>query len=147
MVQVDDPAMDSERRPADDLLDVVRALLLLQGAILVATTIEATIWGQLFHGGGAPALMSGASAAVLLIGRARLRVDRRRTRRLVYGVEGLILLAFAIDLALSLALAHAHPPIVALLTQLVLPSSVVTLLRRSARAGTAVRSVAMAEAG
>jgi hypothetical protein len=126
--------METTRRSTDDLLDVARALLLLQGAILVATTIEALVWAGLFSGAsGSPALMSGASAIVVLVGRSRLRADRRWARRLVYLVEGLILLTAAVDVAIGLALAHALPPMVALLTQVVLPISVIALLRRSAR--------------
>ncbi len=126
--------MDTTRRPTDELLDLARVLLLLQGSILVATTIEALIWGVVFPGAGAPVLMSGVSAAVILVARTALRADRRWARRLVYVIEGLTLAAVTVDVALAVALTHALPPIVALLTQLVLPLSVVTLLRRSARA-------------
>jgi hypothetical protein len=130
----EDCPVDTTRRPTDDLLDVARALMLLQGAILIATTIEALVWANVFPGAsGAPALMSGASAVVILIGRIRLRADRRRARRLVYMVEGLILLTAAVNVAIGLVLAHALPPMVALLTQVVLPISVIALLRRSAR--------------
>jgi hypothetical protein len=126
--------METTRRPGDDLLDVARALLLLQGAILVATTIEALVWSAFFPGaGGSPALMSGAAAVVIFVGRARLRADRRWARRLVYFVEGLILLTAAINVAIGLALAHALPPMVALLTQVVLPIVITALLRRSGR--------------
>jgi hypothetical protein len=125
--------MDASKRPADDLLDVARALLLLQGAILFAATIEAAIWGAIFPSGGASVLMSGLSAAVILVAPVRLRADRAWSRRLVYLVEGLSLAAIAVDIALAVAIAHAFPPIVALVTQLVLPTSVVLLLRRSAR--------------
>jgi hypothetical protein len=145
MHAVEDGAMDTTRRPADDLLDVARALLLLQGAILVATTIEALVWTLMFAGAsGSPVVMSGAAAVVILIGRSRLRADRRRTRQLVYLVEGFILLTAAVDVAIGLALAHALPPIVTLLTQVVLPISAITLLRRSARVP---RSVAMPSDG
>jgi hypothetical protein len=125
--------MNTEPRPADDLLDVARALLLLQGAILVATTIEALVWGAFFPGGGA-ALLSGVSAVVILVGRVRLGADRRWSRRLVYVVEGSTVAFFAVDIVLAAVLAQALPPVVALLTQLVLPISVAALLRRSARA-------------
>ena len=128
--------MDTPRR-ADDLLDVARALLLLQGTILVATTIEALIWGTAFHSAGGPVLLSGGAAAVILVARARLRADRRWPRRLIYVVEAMTLAAVTVDIALALALTHAVPPVVTLLTQLVLPISVLTLLRRSARSTTA----------
>ena len=125
------------RRRADDLLDVARALLLLQGAILVATTIEALIWGAAFPAAGGPVLLSGSAAAVILGARARLRADRRWPGRLIYLVEALTLAAMTIDVALAIALTHALPPVVTLLTQLLLPISVIALIRRSTRAAAA----------
>jgi hypothetical protein len=123
--------METARRPTDDLLEVARALLLLQGAILVATTIESLFWGIVFASTGGALVMSATSAVVILVARVRLRADRRLARRLVYAVESLILLTAAIDTAISLALAHALLPMVTLLTQIALPISVIVLLRRS----------------
>jgi hypothetical protein len=127
--------MDTPRRRSDDLLDLVRVLLLLQGSILVATTIEALIWGFAFAGGGGtPFVVSGIAALAILVARARLRADRRWMRRLVYIVECFTLAELAIDTALAIAITGALPPAVALLTRLVLPIAVIVLLRRSARA-------------
>lgn len=124
-----------ERQSADDLLDVVRVLLLLQGAILIATTIEAVVWGTLFSGApGAAALLSAVAAGIVLIARLRIRPDRRRVRRLVSVVEGVILATFVIDAALAIVLAHALPPLTAICTDCVLPLVMVWLLRRSTRA-------------
>lgn len=135
-------------RHADDFLEVARVLLLLQGWVLVATTIEAMVWGVAFAGAaGVPLLLSGAAALVILVARARLRPDRRRTRRVVYGVEAFTLVFFGLDLALAIALTGTPPPAVAILTRFVLPLSVIYLLRQSARA-TAVpisRNTAAAE--
>lgn len=126
--------MDNSRRTSRDLLEVARVLLLLQGAVLLATTVEALIWGIAFAGGGGlPFLVSGAAAAVIVVARARLRPDRRWSRRLVYVVEGFTLATFAIDTVLAVALTGAVPPAVAILTRLVLPIGVIALLRRSAR--------------
>ncbi|HEX6061192.1 MAG TPA: hypothetical protein VF001_03915 [Candidatus Limnocylindria bacterium] len=125
--------MDTNRKPAEALLDVARALLLLQGAILLATTIESVIWGFIFPGAGGQLVLSGGSAAVLLVARVRLHPDRTRSRRLVYLIEGLILGFAAVDIVLALALIRALPPLVALSTQFALPLSVITLLRRSSR--------------
>jgi len=131
----EDRRMDLPRRPADDLLEVVRVLLLLQGSILVATTIEALIWGVAFAGAaGSSAVMSAAAATAVLLARARLRADRRWTHRLVYIVEGITLATLVIDTILAIAIARTLPPAVALLTRLLLPISVVVLLRRSVRA-------------
>lgn len=138
--------MDMTRRPADDVLDLARVLLLLQGSILVATTIEALIWGMAFAGAAAaPLLLSGGAAVAILVARARLRADRRWTRRLVYGVQGFTLAFLALDLALAIVLTGTPPPAVALLTRFVLPVSVIYLLRQSARATVApmLRSAAV----
>jgi len=133
-----DARMPIERRPVDDLLDVVRALLLMQGAILIATTIEAVIWGVMFSGApGVPAAMSAAAAALVLVARLGLRPEGRRLRRLVYAVESLILVTFAIDSVLAIALAHALPPLAAMLTDGLVPLAVLLLLRRSAGVKTA----------
>ena len=129
--------MESDRWRADDLLDVVRALLLLQGAILVATTIESAIWSGFFPAGRGAVLISGAAAVTIFFARARLRADRRWLRRIIYLFEGSILALFVVDIALAALLTHALPPVVAILTQLVLPVSVIAILRRTARALTA----------
>ena len=130
--------MHNDARPAGELLEVARVLLLLQGAILIATTIEALAWGTLFAGApGAPFVMSAAAAAVVLIGRVRLRADRRRTRRLISVVEGLILAMFMVNSALAIALAGVLPPATAVVTQLALPMCVLVLLHRSSRAAPA----------
>jgi hypothetical protein len=126
--------MDTDRRPGHELLEVARALLLLQGALLVATTMEALFWSFVFPGAGASVLTSGVAAVVILVARARLRTDRRWPRRLVYVVEGLSVALIAVDVGLAIALTRALPPVVALLTQLVLPIAVIGLLRRATRA-------------
>ena len=130
---------------------MVRALLLLQGAILIATTIEAVIWGFLFSGTlGAPALVSAAAAGIVLVARPRMRPDRRRTRRLLYLVECVTLATFVVNAALAVVLAHALPPLAAMFTDCALPLSVVLLLRRSTRAArtaTAPATTALEAAG
>lgn len=126
--------MATKQGSSEDLLDVARVVLLVQGWVLVATTIEALVWSAAFPGAtGLPVVMSGAASAALLFGRTRLRADRSWTRRLVYGVEGLILATLAIDTALAIAIIGAYPPAVSLLTRLFLPVAVILLLRHAAR--------------
>ncbi len=133
--------MDTTERPADDFLDLAKVLLLMQGSILVATTIEAVIWGMAFAGAAATgSLLSFAAAAVILVARARLSADRRWSRRLVYFVEAFTLTFLAVDLVLAIALTGTPPPAVAVLTRFVLPVSVIFLLRQSARATAAAAS-------
>jgi hypothetical protein len=109
--------------------------VLLPASILAATAIAALIWGIAFA--GAPAVtvvLTGAAASALLVARARLRADRHRIRRLVYVVEGVTIVSLGIDTALAMAITGAAPPVVAVLTRLVIPVFVVALLRRSAAA-------------
>lgn len=132
--RLDTRLMETTRHPADELLDLARVLLLVQGSILVATTIEAVVWGMAFAGApGAPVLLSGGAAVMILVARARLRVGRGWSRRFVYAVEGFTLAFLALDLVLAIALTGTPPPAVALLTRFVLPVSVIYLLRQSAR--------------
>jgi hypothetical protein len=133
--RLEDRSMNMRPQPGEDLLDVARVLVLLQASILAATAIEALVWGIAFA--GAPAVtvvLTGAAASVLLVARARLRADRHRIRRLVYVVEGVTIVSLGIDTALAMAITGAAPPVVAVLTRLVLPVFVIALLRRSAAA-------------
>jgi hypothetical protein len=144
---VDHRRMNTTRRHTDELLDVARVLLLLQGAVLVATTIEALIWSLVFPGAaGTPFLMSAAAALLVLVASARLRADRSWTRGSVYVVETVILVNLVIDLALAVVVTGHVPPLVALLTRFVLPLSVIGLLRQSARATVARAAVSPLEA-
>jgi hypothetical protein len=139
--------MHTTRSHTDEVLDVARVLLLLQGAVLVATTIEALIWSLIFPGAaGTPFLMSGLAAVLVLVAGARLRADRSWTRRILYVVETVILVNLVIDLALAVVVTGAVPPIVALLTRFVLPLSVIGLVRQSARAAVAPVAVSPLEA-
>ena len=132
ILRLDTSVMDIDRRPADDLLDVARVLLLVQGAILVATTIESFVWGLAFAGAsGVPVLLSGGAAVLILVARARLQAGRSWSRRFVYAVEGFTLGFLALDLVLAVVLTGTPPPAVALLTRFVLPVSVIFLIRQS----------------
>jgi len=122
-------------------------LLLVQGAVLVATTIEALFWTLVFPGAaGMPFLMSAVAALLVLVASARVRAGRSWTRRVVYGVEVVILVNLVIDIALAVVITGHVPPIVALLTRFVLPLSVIGLLRQSTRADVAPVRVSPLEA-
>lgn len=139
--------MDTTKRPADELLEVLRVLLLVQGAVLVATTIEAMIWSLAFPGAAVTSvLLSGAAALSVLLARTRLRPGRSRSRRVLYIVEVITLVSFAIDLALGVIVTGAVPPLVAILTRFVLPLSVIALLRRSSRPDAAPAAISPMEA-
>jgi hypothetical protein len=126
--------MESTRRTRD-LLEVVRVLLLVQGAILLATTIEALIWSIAFPGAsGVMLVLTAATAAALLVSRARLRAGGRQGRRTAYIVESALVVTIAIDTALAIGITGSVPPAVALLTRFVLPLAVIALLRRTDQA-------------
>jgi hypothetical protein len=139
--------MNMTRQPGDDLLDVARVLLLLQGAILLATTIEALIWGVAFGAAGFSVLLSAVAAMALLIARARVRPDRRGVRRIVYVVEGVVLVTLAVDTTLALLVTRGTPPALAIITRLVIPVAVIALLRRSERPLAAPTDAAVAAEG
>ena len=114
----------------NDLRDVIRVLLLVQAAILLAATIEALVFSGFFAGGSRITVaLSGAAAAMLLLARSRL--DGRWMRRLLYAVEGVIVLSFGLDTLLALLMTHASPPLVPTITAFALPLAVVALVRRS----------------
>lgn len=132
---------DLDRR-GEQYLDVVRVLLLVQASILLATTIEAAFWSVAFPGApGATVLLSAAAATTLYVARARLRADRRGTRRLIYVIEGALLVTFALDALLAAFLTASAPPLVAITTRLALPLTVIALLRNASRAGAPAASL------
>ena len=114
-----------------DLIEVVRVLLLLQGAILLATTIESLVWSLVFAGAPVGSFwLSAAMAIAVFVGRARLDPSRKRAR-LLYVVEGVLIASLGLDVALATVITGTVPPAVALLTRLVLPIAVVALLERA----------------
>ena len=114
-----------------ELLDVVRVLLLMQGAIATVSTVEALVGSAAF---GAPisavVVLSCIGAVVTLWCAARIGNGSRRVRKLVIIAE-LTWLTFAgFDLALSLLLTQTPLELVPTLTRIVLPVAVIVLLRR-----------------
>jgi hypothetical protein len=119
------------RAPASaaELLEVVRALLLLQGAILIANTLEATLFAVAFSGEVTPTVVATATAAItVFVARARLDAAGRG-RRAILIIEWLLIATLAIDTALALFLTHQGVAMVAMLTRFVVPVSVIVLLR------------------
>lgn len=130
---------------APDVVDLARVLLLLQGAFAVLSAMEVGFFGLLT---GAPALLmssmaaTGGMAFLILALAAGLGRRSRLARRLTLVIEAFILLGAAVDLGLSLALAHAFLDPVPTLTRLVIPVAVVVLLRKaSARAAFPARGM------
>lgn len=126
-----DAVMRAQRRQAE-LFDVVRVLLLFQGAILVVNTLEAAIFAIAFSAAvTATMLMTAGSALAVLVSRARLSTESGRGRRALAIVEGVIIASFAIDTALAYFLMHQPLPLVAVLTRFLLPVATLALLART----------------
>ncbi|HKY52311.1 MAG TPA: hypothetical protein VJP45_13725 [Candidatus Limnocylindria bacterium] len=135
--------METTRR-TEDLLEVVRVLLLVQGAVLIATTMEALVWSIAFPGAsGITLVLSAAIAALLLVGRARLRSDDGKGRRLVQVAEAALVVQIAIDTALAVGITGSVPPPMALLTRFLIPLAVIALLRRCGQAVVARTRIAV----
>ena len=115
------------RSPRSDML---RVILLLQGAVLLVTTVEAAVFGAAFAGApGTPFLLSAAATVVIFAARARIDAAGPWPRRLLYVVEGSLIASIGVDTAFSLFVTHGAPPLIAALTRFVLPLAVVALLR------------------
>jgi hypothetical protein len=117
------------------VIDLVRVVLLVQGAILATAAVEAAVFSAVFGGASSPsALLTGVAALVVFIARARLVPARRRSRRALYAVEILILLFFGVDVILTLMIARTTVPPLAVVTQFAMPVAVLWLLGRVSRA-------------
>jgi hypothetical protein len=129
----DDGGMERTTSQSGDLVEVVRVLVLMQGAILVATTIEAALFGLAFGPATAPTVLITAGAAVLTLAASRGLGRRKRwARRLTIGAEFAILAGALLELALSALVAGAAFGIVPTLTRLVVPVIAIVALREPA---------------
>lgn len=116
-----------------DLVEVARVLVLMQGAVLVATAIEAAIFGLAFGPAAGPAFLFSACAAVLTLATARGLGRRRRwARRVTIVAEAAIFAGALLELGLSLLVLGAGIGLVPILTRLVVPVVVIAALRSPA---------------
>jgi hypothetical protein len=131
-----------------DIVEVVRVLVLMQGAVLVATTIEAALFGIAFGPAAGPAFLFTAAAALLTLATARGLGRRRRwARRLTIVAETVVLAGGLIELGLALALTGAASGLVPILTRVVVPIVVIVALREpSARSSFALNAPPATEA-
>jgi len=119
------------------VLGIVRILLLLQGAIAVMSTLEALVVGAALGAFLGPIILLTAGAAVLTLMAARGVVRRsRRARTTAMWLEATVLVFAVVDLVLALFLARRGLELVPVFTRIVLPVTVIRLLRRrEVRAG------------
>jgi hypothetical protein len=124
-------ASSRQRTVRPDLVEVVHLLVLVQGSILVARSIEAVFF--LAFSGVAATVSLGltAVAAVLTLATAAaLGRGSRRARGWTLIAESGVLAVGVVDLLLALAMTGEPLGPVALLVGLVLPAAVIVLLRR-----------------
>ena len=112
-------------------LELARILLIVQGALGTMASVETLI---VMVATGAPlafplAASCGLTAATL-VAAGRLSRNGRGTRRLVILLESMWLAGAAIDVGLSIALAHRGLELVPSLTRIVMPVGIIVLLTR-----------------
>ena len=112
-------------------IDIIRILLLLQGAIAVVSTLEVSVMTAVSGPLLFPLVAVNAFAAALSLWlAAAIRRHSRLGRRLVMIIEVLVILIATIDLLLSIFIAQAPLELVPVLTRFFLPVAVIRLLRR-----------------
>jgi len=126
-------------------IDLARTIILVQGAILVAATIESFLFAAAFGPAAGIGVALTAGAAILtLVTAARLGAGRdaaglsglvghagpgRRIRRWTIIAEGAVIATFLVDLGLAIVVTGAPIGLVALMTRLVAPLVVIALVR------------------
>lgn len=116
-----------------EIVDGLWAIVLLQGAIILTTTVEAFVGGLSLGSIAAagPVVLLTFSGAVLALVSARgLRLRRRWAMRTTVVAESLLLVMGLVGVGLSV-LMDAQPGLVSILTTFVMPAAVLILVVRS----------------
>lgn len=114
--------------PAPAAPESLRLALLIQGAVLSVSALEAVVFGVAAGGVSIAAVMTVAAASWVFA--VRRKLDRPRRLRWLIRLEYLLLATGAIDFLLAIFLAHRSLDVVAALTRILLPVLVVVLARR-----------------
>lgn len=126
-----DPSDPSD--PAGPLA-VARAIVLVQGAVLVALTIEAAVFAAAFGpGAGAGVVVTALAAVLTLVTAVGLGRGARLAERWTVIAESAVLATGVLDLALALILTGSPVGPVVILTRFVAPLVVIALVRRTVR--------------
>ncbi len=123
--------MEPSNLSHQDPNSLLNLALLLQGALLTVSAIEATVFGLATGGIAVAALLS--STAALAVFAARRKSERRRRIRWLLRLEYVLLATGMLDLGLAVFLAHRLLEPTALVTRLGLPITVIVLGRRAVR--------------
>ncbi|MGF1617966.1 MAG: hypothetical protein ACFCU2_09215 [Acidimicrobiia bacterium] len=123
-------------RESYEIADGLWAIVLLQGAITLTTALEATVGalalGSLFAAG--PVISLTLGGAVLALASARgLRLRRLWAKRMTVVAESLLLVVGVLGVGLSLLMTGGPVGLVTLVTTLVVPSIVLTLVVRNSQ--------------
>lgn len=114
------------------LVDVARVLVLVQASIAVVSLVEVLVVGAT----GAPLapiiLLNLAFAVGLLVLTRGIGRRSRRARTVLLGLEVTVLVLAAVDVLLSLLLAHRLIELVPTITRIAIPYAVFRLLRTPA---------------
>ncbi len=114
-----------------DLVGVIRSLVFLQGAILVTSTVEASVFLSFVGSSGLGAvLLTGVAATLTLLAAAGIGRRSRRARRWTLVAETGVLLLAAVDVALA-AILGGQMPVTTFAVRVVIPVVVIVLLRRA----------------
>jgi len=120
------------KEPTTTSVDVARVLVLIQASIAVLSLIEVTVMGASGAPLGPIILLNLAFAVGLLLLTRGVGRRSRRARRVLLAVEVTILVLAAVDLLLSLLLAHRPLELVPTITRIALPYAVFRILRTPA---------------
>ncbi len=111
-----------------ELVDIVWAIILIQGGITVLSLIEALVLSAIQGGALPPVVIITATGAVLAFASARgLRRRRRWARRLTVVAESLVLVVGGINLAAA-AILNQQAGLMPVLTTVLAPAVVLALL-------------------
>lgn len=111
-----------------ELVDIVWAIILIQGGITVLSLIEALVLSAIQGGALPPVVIITATGAVLAFASARgLRRRRRWARRLTVVAESLVLVFGGINLAAA-AILNQQAGLMPVLTTVLAPAVVLALL-------------------
>lgn len=118
-------------RPADELIEVARILVFVQGMVALVAAFEVGVVAAATGGLLLPAFLLTALGAIATLALASgIRRRRRRARTAVVTIQVFWLIGAGIDLLLAVFLARRGLEIVPLLTRIVLPIALFRILRR-----------------
>ena len=113
-------------------LEIVWALVVLQGAFLVLASIESLVVNAVFGFGLLSVVVLTVAGAVLTLRTARgLRERKRWARRLTLVAEWFVLAFGTIEVLATLALAGSFAGVVPLVTGILMPITILVFLRKT----------------